>query len=71
MSYLFTDENDVFGEILIKPNPGYFNIKLPRSSPQFIWVNVIWNHNEPIATKFSKDIMKAVDFAILKSILGK
>ncbi|MCX6220601.1 MAG: hypothetical protein NTZ69_06400 [Bacteroidia bacterium] len=70
-SYHFTDNNDPFGEILIKPNPGYFNMKLPRSSPQFIWVNVIWNHHEPIASMFREDIMKAVDFATLKSMLGK
>ena len=70
-SYLFTDDNDPFGEILIKPNPGYFNKKIPRSAPQFFWVNVIWNHNDPIATRFSEDIMKAVDFEKLKSMLGK
>ncbi len=70
-SYLFTDDNDPFGEILIKPNPGYFNKKLPRSTPQFFWVNVIWNHNDPIATRFSVDILKAVDFTALKNMLGK
>ncbi|MGZ8559586.1 MAG: hypothetical protein ACXWWC_14685 [Chitinophagaceae bacterium] len=71
LSYLFTDDNDGFGKILIKPNPGYFNAKLPRSSPQFFWVFVRWNHKEPIATKFMTDIMKAVDFATLKNMLGK
>lgn len=70
-SYLFTDDNDPFGEILIKPNPGYFNKKLTRSTPQFFWVNLIWNHNDPIATKFSEDIMKAVEFEKLKSMIGK
>jgi hypothetical protein len=71
LSYLFTDNNDPLGKILIKPNPGYFNKKLPKSSPQFFWVNVIWDHNEPIATKFITDIMKTVDFSLLKSMLGK
>ncbi|MHB1196619.1 MAG: hypothetical protein ACYC0A_07240 [Lutibacter sp.] len=71
LSYLFTDDNDPFGKILIKPNPGYFNKKLPRSSPQFFWVYVRWNHNEPIATKFRTDIMKAIDFTALKNMLGK
>ena len=70
-SYLFTDDNDPFGEVLIKPNPGYFNTKLPRSTPQFFWVNVIWNHNDPIATRFSEDIVNAVDFETLKKMLGK
>ena len=70
-SYLFTDDNDPFGEILIKPNPGYFNKKLPRSTPQFFWVYVTWDHNLPILSKFREDIMKAVDFTKLKSMLGK
>ena len=71
ISYLFTDDNDPFGEILIKPNPGYFNNKLPRSTPQFFWVYVAWDNNEPISSKFREDIMKAVDFAALKNMLGK
>lgn len=71
LSYLFTDDDDSFGEILIKPNPGYFNKKLPKSSPQFFWVSITWNHKEPIATKFREDIMKAVDFTTLKNMLGK
>ena len=71
LSYLFTNDDDGFGKILIKPNPGYFNKKLPRSSPQFFYVYVRANHKEPIAAKFMTDIMKAVDFATLKSMLGK
>lgn len=71
LSYLFTDDNDGSGKILIKPNPGYFNKKLPRSSPQFFWVYVSGNHKEPIAAKFMIDIIKAVDFAALKNMLGK
>jgi len=71
LSYLFTDSNDPFGKILIKPNPAYFNMKLSASSPQFIWIYVRGNHKEPIATKFMTDIMKAVDFTTLKNMLGK
>ena len=71
LSYLFTDGNDPMGEVPIKPNPGYFNKKLPRSSPQFFWVFVRWNYTDPIATKFTKDILKAVDFTVLKNMLGK
>ena len=69
-SYLFTDDKDPFCEILIKPNPGYFNKKLPRSTPQFIFVYVTWDP-KPILSKFREDIIKAVDFAKLKSMLGK
>ena len=71
LSYLFTDDNDSFGKILVKPNPGYFNNKLPKSSPQFFWINLVYNHKEPIATQFREDIIKSVDFATLKNMLGK
>jgi hypothetical protein len=69
-SYLFTDEKDPFCEILIKPNPAYFNKKLPRSSPQFFWVYVTWDP-KPILSKFREDIIKAVDFPALKNMIGK
>jgi hypothetical protein len=71
MSYLFTDDDDPFGQVLIKPNPGYFNRKIPKSSPQFFYVYLTGNDREPIAAKFMSDIMKAVDFAALKNMLGK
>lgn len=71
LSYLFTDDNDPFGKILIKPNPAYFNKKLPRSSPQFFWVYVRGNHKEKIATSFTTEIVEAVDFAAMKNMLGK
>ena len=71
LSYLFTDDNDGFGQVLIKPNPGYFNKKLPKSSPQFFGVFLRGSHKDPIASKFMTDIMKAVDFATLKNMLGK
>ncbi|HEX7905335.1 MAG TPA: hypothetical protein VF487_15790 [Chitinophagaceae bacterium] len=71
LSCLFTDDNDPFGQILIKPNPGYFNKKIPKSAPQFFWVYVIANHKEPITANFMSDIIKAVDFSLLKNMLGK
>ena len=69
-AYLFTDDSDPFGLVLIKPNPVYFK-KLPRSSPQFFWVYLRGSHKDPMAAKFMTDIMKAVDFAALKNMLGK
>lgn len=70
LSYLFSGDDDPFGKVLIKPNPLYFK-KLPKSSPQFFWVHVRGNHKDPIATLAMTDIMKAVDFAALKGMLGK
>lgn len=71
LSYLFTDDDDAFGKVLIKPNPGYFNKNLPKSSPQFFWVYLRGDQKENIAAKFMADIMKAIDFEILKTMLGK
>ena len=70
-AYIFTGDEDPFGKVLIKPNPAYFNKKLPRSTAQFIWVSVIWNHKEPIAANFSAAILKAVDITTLKNMIGK
>jgi len=71
LSYLFTNDDDPFGKILIKPNPAYFNTSLPRSSAQFFSVYIIGNPKEPIASKVMTDIIKAVDFTTLKNMLGK
>ena len=71
LSFLFTTNDDPFRKVLIKPNPGYFNSKLPRSSPQFIVVNVIGNNNEPVAAKVMTDVIKDLDFTALRNMLGK
>jgi hypothetical protein len=71
LSCLFTTNDDPFRKVLIKPNPEYFNSKLPRSSPQFIVVNVIGNNNEPVAAKVMTDVIKDLDFTALRNMLGK
>lgn len=71
LSYIFTNDDDPFGKVLIKPNPAYFNKTLPRSAPQFFSVYIRGNHREPIASKAMTDIMKAIDFTSLKNMLGK
>jgi hypothetical protein len=71
LSYLFTNDDDGFGKILIKPNSGYFNKKLPKSSPQFFFVSVIHYDKEPVSVKFREDIVNAIDFTALKNMLGK
>ena len=71
LSYLFTTNDDVFAKVLIKPNPAYYNNKLPRSSPQFIVVNVIGNDKEPVAAKVMTDVIKDLDFTALRNMLGK
>lgn len=71
LSYLFTEDEDPFARILIKPNPAYFNKTLPRSSPQFFSVYIIGSPKDPIAATAMRDITKAVDFVKLKNMLGK
>jgi hypothetical protein len=69
--YLFTTEDDPLAKILIKPNPAYFNTKLPRSVPQFFSVYIRGNHNDPVVAKAMTDLKKAIDFEKLKTMLGK
>lgn len=71
LSYLFTNDDDAFGKVLIKPNPGYFNSKLPRSSPQFFLVNITGSEKDPVSAKVMTDVMKDFDFQGLKNLLGK
>jgi hypothetical protein len=71
LSYLFTTDDDSFGRVLIKPNPGYFNNKLSRSTPQFFLVNITGNEKDNIAAKVIADVMKDIDFSALKNMLGK
>jgi hypothetical protein len=71
LSYLFTTDDDPFGRVLIKPNPDYFNKKLPRSSPQFFVVSLTGDEKEAVAAKVMTDIMKDFDFTALKNMLGK
>jgi hypothetical protein len=71
LSYLFTTNEDKFGHILIRPNPGYFINKLSRSSPQFFLVNVTGSEEDPVSARVLTDLMKDFDFSVLKNMLGK
>jgi hypothetical protein len=71
LSFLFTANDDPFSKVLIKPNSGYFNSKLPRSFPQFIVVNITGDDKEPVAAKVMTDVMKDLDFTALRNMLGK
>jgi hypothetical protein len=71
LSFLFAANDDAFGKVLIKPNPGYFNSKLPRSAPQFFVVNITGDEKEPVAAKVMNDVAKDLDFNSLRNMLGK
>ncbi len=70
-NYLFTDENDPFANILIKPNPAYFDKKLSPAAPQFFWIYLKGYHKDPVAVRFMQDIAKAIDFDMLQQMVGK
>lgn len=67
----FMNEGDKYSLIAVKPNPAYYNKKLPMSSPQFFSVEYKVSDVSPVYTDNMEAIMKAVDFAKLKSMLGK
>ena len=71
LSFLFTTNDDPFSKVLIKPNPGYFNSKLPKSSPQFFVVNITGDDKEPVAAKVMTDVIGTLDFNALRNLLGK
>jgi hypothetical protein len=71
LSYLFTTDDDPFGRVLIQPNPGYFDKTLPRSSPQFFSVTIKGDHKFIITANAMVEVMKAVDFDVLKNMLGE
>ena len=71
LSFLFTTNDDPFSKVLIKPNPGYFNSKLPKSSPQFFVVNITGDDKETVAAKVMTDVIGTLDFNALRNLLGK
>jgi hypothetical protein len=67
----FAEEGSRGSFIAVKPDLNYYNKKLPKSSPQFFSVVYKIAHGEPVFEENMAAIKKAVDFAALKSMLGK
>lgn len=66
----FVGEDHDFANYVIKPNPAYFNPKLPKSSPQFM--TVYYDELEEEIFKIgTEELLKAIDFAALQAMLGK
>ena len=57
--------------IAIKPNLAYYKKNLPMSSPQFFTVVYKISHGDPVFEANIAAIKQAVDFAKLRSMLGK
>jgi len=67
----FVDEGTKGSFIAVKPNLNYYHKKLPKSSPQFFTVVYTLTENDPVFEENIAAIKEAVDFAKLKSMLGK
>lgn len=67
----FAKEGETGARILVKENPDYYNKKLPGSATQLIMVSVGYDALSPVLTKAAKDLMKAIDFSMLKNLPGK
>lgn len=67
----FVDEGTKGSFIAVKPNLSYFNKKLAKSSPQFFTVVYKIAKNDPVFEQNISSIQNAVDFKVLKNMLGK
>lgn len=67
----FVEEGSRGSFIAVKPNLSYFRKKLPMSSPQFFTVVYKIAHGDPVFEENIEAIKKAVDFAKLRSMMGK
>lgn len=67
----FVKEGETGVRILVKENPDYYNKKLPNSAVQLIMVNLSCDFLYPALSKAYTDLTKAIDFTMLKNMLGK
>jgi hypothetical protein len=67
----FVKEGTSGSFIAVKPNLSYFKKNLPKSSPQFFTVVYKLSQGEPVFEANIAAIKEAVDFAKLRSKLGK
>ncbi|NCI47434.1 hypothetical protein [Sediminibacterium soli] len=67
----FVSEGAPGSFIAVKPNPDYYHKKLPMSSPQFFSVVYKIAHGDPVFEENISNIQKAVDFSVLKNMLGR
>lgn len=67
----FVEEGTRGSFIAVKPNLEYYKKNLPKSSPQFFTVIYKLSQGDPVFEANIAAIKEAVDFAKLKSMLGK
>lgn len=71
--YGFVDAAHPYAAWPIRPNPDYFKKELPSSSPQFLTVqfNLYTEDKETVYDVAFKELIKIIDFASLKAMIGK
>ena len=67
----FVEEGTKGSFIAVKPNLAYYKKNLPKSSPQFFTVVYKISKGDVVFEENIEAIKKAVDFAVLKNMLGK
>ncbi|HEX7847086.1 MAG TPA: hypothetical protein VF476_14895 [Chitinophagaceae bacterium] len=67
----FVEEGTKGSFIAVKPNLAYYRKNLPKSSPQFFCVVYTIAHGDPVFEENIANIKNAIDFAKLKTMLGK
>ena len=67
----FAAEGSPGAFIAVKPNPDYFNKTLAPSSPQFFSVVYTLSKGDPVFEDNIAAIQRALNFTILKNMLGK
>ena len=67
----FVDEGTKGSFIAVKPNFDYYHKKLPKSSPQFFTAEYTISAGDKVFEENIANIKKAVDFTMLKDMLGK
>lgn len=67
----FVEEGTKGSFIAVKPDMSYYNKTLPKSAPQFFYVVYKIAHGDPVFEENIAGIQNAVDFKVLKAMLGK
>ena len=67
----FVEEGTRGSFIAVKPNLNYYNKNLSKSVPQFFSVVYKFSEGEPVFQANIAGIQKAIDFAVLRNMLGK
>ncbi len=67
----FINEGDIGAMIVVKGNPSYYDENIGKAVPQIIYVTLDMNSKEEKYVSTYSNIIKRLDFEMLKNLLGK